>query len=63
MSRLEAAMERRDYSTAVSLLEALPQSMQDKATLVASDIRAHAAANKLVADLRARALTTATAAP
>ena len=63
MSRLEAAMERRDYAAALSLLEALPQSMQDKATLVASDIRAHAAASKLVADLRARALTTATAAP
>ncbi len=46
-----------------SLLEALPQSMQDTATLVASDIRAHAEADKLVADLRARALTTATAAP
>jgi hypothetical protein len=30
---------------------------------VSADIRAHAAASQLVADLRARALTTATAAP
>lgn len=63
VSRLEAAMERRDYTTALTLLEALPAAMQDKATLVATDIRAHAAASQLVADLRARALTTATAAP
>jgi len=63
VSRLEAAMERRDYTAALPLLEALPQAMQDKATLVSADIRAHAAASQLVADLRARALTTATATP
>ncbi len=63
ISRLEAAMERRDYPAALALLNALPQPMQDQATLVGADIRAHAAASKLVADLRARALTTATAAP
>ncbi len=60
MSRLEAAMERRDYTAALALIEALPQPMRDKATLVAADIRAHAAAMTLVADLRARALTTTT---
>ena len=61
VSRLEGAMERRDYATALSLIDALPPAMRDKATLVATDIRAHAEAAKLVADLRARALTTTTA--
>jgi hypothetical protein len=63
VSRLEGAMERRDYTAALALLESLPQTMQDKAILVASDIRTHAAASKLVADLRARALATATTTP
>ena len=61
VSRLEGAMERRDYATALSLIDALPPAMRDKAALVATDIRAHAEAAKLVADLRARALTTTTA--
>lgn len=61
MSRLESAMERRDYAGALALIEALPQAMRDKATLVAADVRAHAEAAKLVADLRARALATTTA--
>ncbi len=61
VSRLEAAMERRDYAAALALIDALPQPMRDKATLVAADIRAHAEAARLVADLRARALTTTTA--
>lgn len=61
VSRLEGAMERRDYATARALVDALPQAMRDEATLVAADIRAHAEAAKLVADLRARALTTTTA--
>lgn len=63
VSRLEGAMERRDYATARALIDALPQAMRDEATLVAADIRAHAEAAKLVADLRARALTTTTADP
>ncbi len=63
VSRLEAAMERRDYVAARSLIDALPQPMKDKAALVSADVRAHAAATTLIADLRARALTTATTAP
>lgn len=62
VSRLEGAMERRDYSGALALIDALPQAMRDEAALVSADIRAHAEADKLVADLRARALTTTTAA-
>lgn len=61
VSRLEGAMERRDYAGALALIDALPQAMRDKAALVAADIRVHAEAGKLVADLRARALTTTTA--
>ena len=61
VSRLEGAMERRDYAAALSLIDALPQAMRDEATLVSADIRTHAEADKLVADLRARALTTTTA--
>lgn len=60
VSRLEGAMERRDYATALSLIEALPQAMRDEATGVSADIRALAEADKLLADLRARALTTTT---
>jgi hypothetical protein len=63
VSRLEGARERRDYATALALIDALPQAMRDEATLVSADIRTHAEADKLVADLRARALTTTTAAP
>lgn len=63
VSRLEAAMERRDYGAARGLIEALPQPMQDKAALVAADIRAQAEAAQLVVDLRARALATAAPAP
>ena len=62
VSRLEGAMERRDYATALSLIDALPTAMRNEAALVASDIRPHAEAARLVADLRARALTTTTAA-
>ncbi|RYE11009.1 MAG: hypothetical protein EOP22_02260 [Hyphomicrobiales bacterium] len=62
VSRLEAAMARRDYSTASTLLNQLPQKMRDAAALVAADIRVHAEADTLVAELRARALTE-TAAP
>jgi hypothetical protein len=62
VSRLEGAMERRDYASALALIEALPQAMRNEAALVSADIRTHAEADKLVADLRARALTTTTAA-
>jgi hypothetical protein len=61
VSRLEGAMERRDYAGALALIDALPQAMRDEAALVSADIRVHAEADKLVADLRARALATSTA--
>jgi hypothetical protein len=63
VSRLEGAMERRDYAGALGLIEALPPAMRDEAALISADIRTHAEADTLVADLRARALTTTTAAP
>ncbi len=58
VSRLEAAMARRDFTAAAALLAQLPGPMQDAAAGVAGDIRAHAAAGALVTDLRARALAT-----
>lgn len=61
VSRLEGAMERRDFAAALALVDTLPQAMRDEAALVSADIRVHAEADKLVADLRARALTTTTA--
>ena len=42
VSRLEGAMERRDYAGALSLIDALPQAMRDEAALVSADIRTHA---------------------
>ena len=58
VARLEAAMARRDFAAASTLLGQLPGPMQNAAALVAGDIRAHAAATGLVAELRARALAT-----
>lgn len=60
-SRLEGAMGRRDYAAAVALLGQLPAPMQAAASPVAADIAAHADADKLVGDLRTRALGTAQA--
>ena len=60
-SRLEGAMGRRDYAAAASLLAQLPQPMQQAAAPVAAEITAHADADRLVSDLRARALSTAQA--
>ncbi|MEO6014302.1 MAG: hypothetical protein ABIQ30_12070 [Devosia sp.] len=57
VSRLEGTMSRRDYAAALALIAQLPPAMQTAATLVAADIRVHAEADKLVADLRAQALT------
>ena len=59
VSRLEGAMGRRDYATATDLIGKLPGPMQQAAAPVASDIAAHADADRLVADLRTRALTAA----
>jgi hypothetical protein len=55
-SRLEGAMTRRDYAAAGVLLAQLPSHMQAAAAPVAGDIATHAAADKLVTDLRTRAL-------
>jgi hypothetical protein len=59
VSRIEGAMARRDYAAAVSLFGQLPQPMQDAARPVVADVTAHAEADKLVADLRTRALSAA----
>jgi len=59
VSRLEGAMGRRDYSAAAALIGQLPGPMQAAAAPVAHDIGLHAEADALVADLRARALSTA----
>ncbi len=60
-SRLEAAMGRRDYAAAAALLGQLPAPMQQAAAPIAADITAHADADRLVSDLRTRALGTAQA--
>lgn len=57
VSRLEGAMTRHDYTAASALLATLPAPMQQAAAPVAADIAAHAAADRLVADLRSRALS------
>jgi hypothetical protein len=54
ISRLEGAMTRHDYAAASALFDALPPEMVAAAGTVPADIRSHAAAAKLVADLRAR---------
>ena len=59
VSRLEGAMTRHDYAAASTLLAQLPAPMQQAAAPVAADIAAHAAADRLVTDLRARALSAA----
>ena len=61
VSRLEAAMGRRDYATAEVLIGQLPTPMQEAAAPVAAEIALHAAADQLVTDLRARALAPAEA--
>ncbi len=56
-SRLEGAMTRRDYAAASALIAQLPAHMQTAAAPVSTDIATHAAADKLVTDLRTRALS------
>ena len=63
VSRLEAAMDRRDYAAALALLAELPASMQAEAAPIAADITTHADADGLVADLRMRALASAETSP
>jgi len=60
-SRLEGAMTRHDYAAASALLAQLPAPMQQAAGPVAPAIIAHADADRLVTDLRARALSAAEA--
>lgn len=59
VSRVEGAMSRRDYASALALIAQLPASMQAAAKPVGDDIAVHAEADKLVTDLRARALQSA----
>jgi hypothetical protein len=54
VSRIEGTMSRHDYASASTLFAALPPEMIAAAGSVPADIAAHAAAAKLVADLRAR---------
>lgn len=56
VSRLEAAMERRDFVAGAALLDQLPEAMQGAAGDVASDIRARATADGFLAGLRAQAM-------
>lgn len=59
VSRLESAMERRDFVAAAALLAQLPAPMRQAAGQVGTDIAALAQAEEFVADLRAQALTPA----
>ena len=52
-------MGRRDYAAALALIAQLPAPMQAAAKPVTDDVNVHAEADKLVADLRARALSAA----
>jgi phage shock protein A len=64
VSKLEAAVARRDFAGAATLLAALPPAMQAGAGDAGADITALAAADQFLADVRARALgTTAEASP
>lgn len=56
VSRLEGAVQRRDFVAAATLLDALPQQMRDAAGTVSADIRTLAAANQFITDLRSKAL-------
>ena len=60
VSRLEAAVERRDFVAAAALLDQLPEPMQLAAGDVATHIRTHATADGFIAGLRAQALATGT---
>lgn len=59
VSRLESAMERRDFVAAAALLAQLPAPMRQAAGEVGTDIAALAQAEEFVANLRAQALTPA----
>lgn len=63
VSRLEAAIGRRDFVAAAALLDQLPEPMQAAAGSVGADIRTLAAADEFIATLRAKALEAPTAEP
>jgi hypothetical protein len=63
VSRLEAAVGRRDFAEAAQLLASLPPAMQAGAGTAGADIVKLAAADAFLAELRARALTPAEANP
>jgi len=56
VSRLEAAIGRRDFAGATTLLDELPGPMQAAAGTIATDIRTLAAADGFIATLRSTAL-------
>ena len=60
ISRLEAAMERRDFVAAATELAQLPPAMQEAAGDVGADIAAHAQAETFIIRLRTEALAPAT---
>ncbi|WP_417307456.1 COG4223 family protein [Devosia sp.] len=60
MSRLEAAVARRDFPAAETLLSDLPETMQTAAGPVADDIRTLAAAEAFITTLRGRVLSPST---
>lgn len=62
VSRLEGAMSRHDYATALSQIDQLPEKMRAAAAPIGAEIALHADADKLLADLRAEALAPAGAA-
>lgn len=61
ISRLEAAMQRRDFVAAADLFGQLPQPMRVAAGPLADEIAAHAEAETFIAGLRAQALAPAAA--
>jgi len=63
VSRLEAAVGRRDFVAAAALLDLLPEPMQAGAGTTATDIRTLAAADGFIAALRAKALETPASEP
>jgi hypothetical protein len=60
VSRLEAAMDRRDFAAAATELAQLPPAMQQAAGDVGADIAAHAEAAAFISRLRTEALAPAT---
>lgn len=60
VARLEAAIARRDFTAAESLVQSLPQPMRAAAGTVPADITAQAEAQRFLDGLRQRALSGAT---